>query len=50
MQDIRFLPLNPFSEWIDIDRQRTDFRITVLNVTLDDLDLVFDPFFHILML
>ena len=45
MQDIRFLPLNPFSEWIDIDRQRTDFRITVLNVTLDDLDLVFDPFF-----
>ena len=45
LQDIRFLPRNPFTEWLEIDRQKTDFRITVLNVTIDDIDLIDDPFF-----
>ena len=45
LQDIRFLPRNPFTEWIEINRQKTDFRITVLNVTMDDLNLVDNPFF-----
>ena len=45
MQDIRFSPINPFSEWIDINRQATDFRITMLNVTVDDVQLVNNPFF-----
>ena len=44
LQDIRFLPRNPFTEWLEIDRQKTDFRITVLNVTIDDVDLIYDPF------
>ena len=42
LQDIRFLPCNPFTEWIETNRQKTDFRITVLNVTLDDLNLIDD--------
>ena len=45
MQDIRFSPLNPFTEWIEINRQTTDFRITMLNVTIDDVKLVDNPFF-----
>ena len=45
MQDIRFSPLNPFTEWIEINRQTTDFCITILNVTIDDLKLVDNPFF-----
>ena len=45
MQDIRFSPLNPFTEWIEINRQTTDFRITILNVTIDDVKLVSNPFF-----
>ena len=45
MQDIRFSPMNPFTEWVEINRQTTDFRIAVLNVTLDDLKLVNNPFF-----
>ena len=45
MQDIRFSPLNPFTEWTEINRQTTDFRITILNVTIDDLKLVDNPFF-----
>ena len=45
LQDIRFSPLNPFTEWIEINRQTTDFRITILNVTIDDLKLVDNPFF-----
>ena len=45
LQDIRFLPRNPFTEWLEIDRQKTDFHITVLNVTIDDIDLIDDPFF-----
>ena len=45
MQDIRFSPLNPFTEWIEMNQQKTDFRITVLNVTLDDLKLIDEPFF-----
>ena len=45
LQDIRFLPCNPFTEWIEINRQKTDFRITVLNVTVDDLNLVDNSFF-----
>ena len=45
MQDIRFSPLNPFTEWIEINRQTTDFRITILNVTIVDLKLVETPFF-----
>ena len=45
LQDIGFLPWNPFTEWIEIDRQKTDFRITVLNVTIDDLGVIDDPFF-----
>ena len=44
LQDIRFLPRNPFTEWLEIDRQKTDFRITVLNVTIEDVDLIYDPF------
>ena len=44
MQDIRFSPLNAFTEWIEINRQTTDFRITTLNVTIDDLKLVDNPF------
>ena len=44
LQDIRFLPRNPFTEWLEIDQQKTDFRITVLNVTIDDVDLIYDPF------
>ena len=34
----------PFTEWLEIDRQKTDFRITVLNVTIEDVDLIYDPF------
>ena len=45
MQDIRFSPLNPFTEWIEINRQTTDFRITNLNATIDDLKLIDEPFF-----
>ena len=45
MQDIHFSPLNPFTEWIEINRQTTDFRITILNVTIDDVKLVDNPFF-----
>ena len=45
LQDICFSPLNPFTEWIEINRQTTDFRITILNVTIDDLKLVDNPFF-----
>ena len=45
MQDIRFSQLNPFTEWIEINRQTTDFRITILNTTIDDLKLVDNPFF-----
>ena len=45
MQDIRFSPLNPFTEWIEINRQTTDFRITILNVTIDDVKLVDNLFF-----
>ena len=45
LQDIRFLPCNPFTEWIEINGQKTDFRITVLNVTMDDLNVIDDPFF-----
>ena len=44
LQDIHFLPRNPFTEWLEIDRQKTDFRITVLNVTIEDVDLIYDPF------
>ena len=44
MQDIRFSPLKPFTEWIEINRQTTDFRITILNTTIDDLKLVDNPF------
>lgn len=43
LQDIRFLPYNPFTEWIDIDRQKTEFRISVLNVTIDDLNAFYHP-------
>lgn len=43
LQDIR-LPHNPFTEWLEIDRERTDFCITVLNVTTDDLDHIYNPF------
>ena len=28
-----------------MNQQKTDFRITVLNVTLDDLNLIDEPFF-----
>ena len=28
-----------------MNQQKTDFRITVLNVTLDDLKLIDEPFF-----
>ena len=45
LQDIRFSPCNPFTEWIEMNQQKTDFRITVLNVTLDDLKLIDEPFF-----
>ena len=45
LQDISFLPCNPFTKWIEIDRQKTDFRITVLNITIDDLGVIDDPFF-----
>ena len=45
MQDIRFSPLNPFTEWIEINRQTADFRITILNTTIDDLKLVDNTFF-----
>ena len=45
LQDIRFFPCNRFTEWIEIDRQKTDFRITVLNVTIDDLGVIDNPFF-----
>ena len=45
MQDIRFSPLNPFTEWIEINRQTIDFCITILNVTIDDLKLVDNRFF-----
>ena len=45
MQDMRFSPLNPFTEWIEINRQTTDFCITILNVTIDDLKLVDNLFF-----
>ena len=31
-------------EWVEIDREKTDFRITVLNVTIDDLDRIYNPF------
>ena len=31
-----------------MNQQKTDFRITVLNVTLDDLNLIDEPFFLIL--
>ena len=44
LQDIRLLPHNPFTEWVEIDREKTDFRITVLNVTIDDLDRIYNPF------
>ena len=44
LQDIRFSPCNPFTEWIEMNQQETDFRITVLNVTLDDLNLIDKPF------
>ena len=45
MQDVRFSPLNPFTEWVEINRLTTDFRITELNVTLDDLQLfIHKPF------
>lgn len=43
LQDIRFLPHNPFTEWLEIDREKTDFRITVLNVTIDDIDRIYNP-------
>ena len=33
--DIKFAKLNPFSGWVDINRVSTDFRITLLNHTLD---------------
>ena len=45
LQDIPFLLCNPFTEWIEINRQKTDFRITDLNVTMDDLNVIDDPFF-----
>ena len=48
LQDIRFSPGNPFTEWIEMNQQKTDFRITVLNVTLDDLNLIDKPSFLIL--
>ena len=44
-QDIRLSPLNPFSEWIEINTQTTDFRIAILNSTIDDVKLVNNPFF-----
>lgn len=45
MQDIRFSPMNPFTEWVEINREMTDFRVMVLNVTLDDFKLKIDkPF------
>ena len=33
--DIKFAKRNPFSEWVDINRVSTDFRITLLNHTID---------------
>ena len=39
IEDVRFLPLNPITEWLEINKHTTDFRITVLNVTLEDLKL-----------
>lgn len=33
--DIKFVPRNSFSEWVEINRVSTDFRITILNHTID---------------
>ena len=44
LQDIRFLPRCPFTQWIQTERYGSGFRITVLHVTIDDLDVIYDPF------
>ena len=43
--DVKFAPINPFSSWIDINRVSTDFRITVLHVTIDGLSSFCNPYF-----
>ena len=47
--DIKFAKLNPFSEWVDINRVSTDFRITVLNHTLDHSFAFRNPNFFIFL-
>lgn len=37
--------MNGFSEWIDINRVSTDFRITILHFTIDDVIAFCNPFF-----
>ena len=44
LQDIRFLPRCPFTEGIRPERYSSGFRISVLHVTIDDIDLIYDPF------
>lgn len=43
--DIKFAKLNPFSCWVDINRVSTDFRITILNHTIDHSFCFSNPWF-----
>ena len=43
--DIKFARRNPFSEWVEINKVSTDFRITILNQTIDHTIAIRNPYF-----
>lgn len=45
LEDRIMQSLGLFLQKSGVNQQKTDFRITVLNVTLDDLKLIDEPFF-----
>ena len=42
---MKYAKRNPFSGWIDINRVSTDFRITILNHTIDHAICFHKPYF-----